>query len=70
MGEESTGSFLGMGRNALVPYITESIGAAWPSYSALASVLAAVIVFAFLREPEKKRDLIICHPPDLFRRER
>lgn len=55
MGEESTGSFLGMGRNALVLSITGSVGAAWPSYfSALASVLAAAIVFAFLRKPEKK----------------
>ncbi len=55
MGEESTGSFLGMGRNALVLSITESVGAAWPSYfSALASVLAAAVMFAFLREPEKK----------------
>lgn len=55
MGEESAGSFLGMGRNALVLSITGSVGAAWPSYfSALASVLAAAIVFAFLRKPEKK----------------
>jgi hypothetical protein len=43
-----------MGRNTQVLSITESVGAAWPSYSALASVLAAAIVFAFLREPEKK----------------
>lgn len=54
MGEESAGSFLGMGRNALVLSITGSVGAAWPSYSSLASVLAAAIVFAFLRKPEKK----------------
>jgi len=36
-------------------FLWESVGAAWPFYfSALASVLAAAIVFAFLREPEKK----------------
>ncbi|MBA7613445.1 hypothetical protein ES703_20694 [subsurface metagenome] len=36
-------------------FLWESIGAAWPFYfSALASVLAATIVLAFLREPEKK----------------
>ena len=35
-------------------FLWESVGAAWPFYlSALASVLAAAIVFVFLREPEK-----------------
>jgi MFS family permease len=33
----------------------EGVGAAWPFYfSALASALAAVVVFAFLREPEER----------------
>ena len=33
----------------------EGVGAAWPFYfSALASALAAVVVFTFLREPEKR----------------
>ena len=36
-------------------FLWESVGAAWPFYfSALASVLAAALVFVFLREPEKK----------------
>ena len=36
-------------------FLWESVGAAWPFYfSALASVLAAVLVSVFLREPEKK----------------
>ena len=36
-------------------FLWESIGAVWPFYfSALASVLAAAIVFAFLQDPEKK----------------
>jgi MFS family permease len=36
-------------------FLWESVGAAWPFYfSALASVLAATLVFVFLREPEKK----------------
>jgi DHA1 family multidrug resistance protein-like MFS transporter len=38
-------------------FLWESVGAAWPFYlSALASVLAAALVFAFLREPEKKEN--------------
>ncbi len=36
-------------------FLWESVGAAWPFYfSALVSVLAAALVFVFLREPEKK----------------
>ncbi len=36
-------------------FLWESVGAAWPFYfSALASALAAALVFVFLREPEKE----------------
>jgi MFS family permease len=36
-------------------FLWESIGAVWPFYfSALVSVLAAVVVFVFLQEPAKK----------------